>query len=112
MLASNALPEELERYRLPYRLEATSSSTDTDNSRGQHRRSRHGASSDDAPSNNSGSSSQRIAPDPVMSADTYNHFRVTFQEYIAQADRKFAELDANHDGLISRNELLQTCDQK
>lgn len=46
-----------------------------------------------------------------MSADTNNDFRVTFQEYIAQADSKFAELDANHDSLISLDELLKSCGQ-
>jgi Ca2+-binding EF-hand superfamily protein len=111
------LPEELERYRLPYRQDTSSvsgnsQSSDAGSSGGQHRRSRHATSDDSGSSHASGKPYQNTAPDPVMSADTNNHFKVTLQDYIAQADRKFAELDADHDGNLSPDELLRTCKTK
>lgn len=44
-----------------------------------------------------------------MSADTNNDFKVTSQEFSVHAERTFIELDTNHDGLLSRDELLKTC---
>jgi Ca2+-binding EF-hand superfamily protein len=108
------LPEELERYRLPYRQDAAnepsvSPAPDGDNATAQHRHSRRGMPTDENGASHTGGSGPDRTPDPVMSADTNNDFKVTLQEYIAQADRKFAELDAHQTGAVSLDELLKTC---
>jgi Ca2+-binding EF-hand superfamily protein len=94
------LPEELERYRLPYRQDTTDRGT---------------SAADDAPphkghhSDESNGSAQNGAPDPVMAADVNNHFRVTLPEFLTQTDRVFQKLDPKHEGAINRDALLKTC---
>jgi hypothetical protein len=110
------LPEELERYRLPYRQDASPSNSgpyqtaESDNS-GGHRHGRHGSGSGNNSQSN-GSSGSSVELDPVMSADVHNTFRVTPEDFLAQAERNFVELDINHDGSISLDELQKTCEQK
>lgn len=107
------VPEELERYRLPYRQDAsptagTAQTSDTDNSGGHHH-GRHGSSND---SQSNASSASHLEPDPVMAADVHNNFKVTLEDFLAQADRNFAELDTDHDGLITLKALLKRCERK
>jgi len=47
--------------------------------------------------------------DPVMSADTGLHFRVTRDEFMTQAGEIFAKLDTKHDGLVRRDAVLSRC---
>ena len=111
------LPEELERYRLPYRQDASTGSsgsyqtTEGDNSGGHHR-GRHGSGNGNSSSQPHASSGSSLEPDPVMSADVHNNFKVTPEDFLAQADKNFENLDANHDGLIKIDELLKTCERK
>ena len=109
------LPEELDRYRLPYRQgpaaegyppqSASANAPDGETKRRRH----HAASSDGGTSARTGGHAQTELADPVMSADTNNDFKVTPQEFSVHAERTFIELDAKHDGLVSRAELLKTC---
>ncbi len=46
-------------------------------------------------------------PDPVMAADTSLRNRVDLPEFLAHAERVFAATDADHDGRLSRAEVLQ-----
>lgn len=99
------LPEELERYRLPFRQTAETDAGQGDNSgESQHKHGR-GNRGD----NGSSQPPPGDQPDPVMSADTDNRFRVTFDEFMAQAKNKFASLDADHNGSLSRDEVLKLC---
>ena len=47
--------------------------------------------------------------DPVMSADKSLSFKVSREDFIAQANEDFAELDKNHDGKLSKEELVASC---
>jgi Ca2+-binding EF-hand superfamily protein len=47
--------------------------------------------------------------DPVMSADRSLKFKVSHDDFIAQAAETFAKLDAKHDGLIPKERLLDVC---
>jgi len=47
--------------------------------------------------------------DPVMSADKSLSFKVSREEFIAQANENFAEFDKNHDGKLTKEELADTC---
>ncbi|WP_162305861.1 EF-hand domain-containing protein [Oleisolibacter albus] len=49
----------------------------------------------------------RVAVDPVMSADTNADFRVSLAEMRAQAERRFAQFDANRDGRLSLDEVVE-----
>ena len=112
------LPEELERYRLPYRQDTTPErrhappSYDTGDGSGPerpHRRGHREASEDESHRDRTGESTQGGLPDPVMSADLNNDFRVTPQEFMARMERTFVELDADRNGAVSRDELLKSC---
>jgi hypothetical protein len=50
--------------------------------------------------------------DPVMSADTNLDNKVTLEEFMTYAQKKFLELDSNHDGVLSRDEVLARCSPK
>ena len=50
--------------------------------------------------------------DPVMSADKSLSFKVSKEDFTAQAHEVFAELDKNHDGLISRGEVVENCPKR
>ena len=47
--------------------------------------------------------------DPVMSADTDLDFRVSRDEFLAQAGETFAKLDTARDGRVTRDAVLKTC---
>ena len=47
--------------------------------------------------------------DPVMSADKSLSFKVSREDFIAQANENFAEWDKDHDGKLSKDELVATC---
>ncbi len=47
-----------------------------------------------------------------MSADTNLDNKVTPEEFMAYARKKFLELDSNHDGTLSRDEVLARCGAK
>lgn len=51
----------------------------------------------------------RDRPDPVMIADVTLRNRVTLAEFLAYARQNFAELDANRDGRLSKDELIRSC---
>ena len=88
------LSEELERFRLPYRQQASAESYSAERS-DQHKHKSEMSRSD--------------LPDPVMSADTNNDFRVTLDEFMGQASSKFSALDTDHNGAINHDEALQQC---
>lgn len=105
------LSEELERYRLPYRQDtnpvvANAGSGTKNDSTPKHRGNRHENMDDD---NRSDTSSQSPEPDPVMSADTNNDFRVSLQEFKAQAEKLFAGYDTYHDGHVRLDAILKAC---
>ncbi len=47
--------------------------------------------------------------DPVMSADTNLDFKVTLDEFTAQAQDLYKHIDADHDGKIERMEMMAAC---
>jgi hypothetical protein len=47
-----------------------------------------------------------------MSADVNLDNRVSAEEFQAQATRVFAGLDRNHDGRLSKDEVLAACSAK
>lgn len=51
-------------------------------------------------------------PEPVTSSDADFDGRITLAEFLAAADRRFDELDRNHDGKLTLSELPQTVQQK
>ena len=56
-----------------------------------------------------GGNDPRIEPDPVMSADTSLRFQVTKKDFMDQAVRRFARLDMNHDGRVTKSEAMYWC---
>ena len=56
-----------------------------------------------------GGNDPRVEPDPVMSADTSLRFQVTKKDFMDQAVRRFARLDMNHDGRITKTEAMYWC---
>ena len=112
--------EELERFRQPYRQQDSSEETPAGQkaNAGQSQEGRHrGGGSRGGHGNGGVSSEQNNQPrgdtsDPVMSADTNLDFKVTPDEFTAHARKTFIELDGNHDGVLSREEVLARCPQK
>ena len=51
----------------------------------------------------------RDRPDPVMIADVTLRNRVTQAEFLTYERQNFAELDTNHDGRLSKDELTRSC---
>ena len=47
--------------------------------------------------------------DPVMSADTNLDFKVTLDEFVAQAKDLYKRIDADHDGKVERFEMMTAC---
>ena len=56
-----------------------------------------------------GGSDPRVEPDPVMSADTSLRFQVTKKDFMDQAARRFARLDIDKSGRLSRAEAMNWC---
>jgi hypothetical protein len=84
-------PDELARYRAPYEVDTV---------RGQ--------------SEESADHGEKIVrmieqADPVMLADVQLRNRVNLAEFMAYADRNFADLDANHDGRLVKSEIEGVC---
>ena len=50
-----------------------------------------------------------ISADPVMSADTKLNFKVSTDDFLAQAKDVFRGLNAAHDGRLSRAEVMSWC---
>ena len=51
----------------------------------------------------------RVEPDPVMSADTSLRFQVTKKDFLDQAARRFAKLDLDHAGRITKPQAMLWC---
>jgi hypothetical protein len=49
--------------------------------------------------------------DPVMSADKTLSFKVTLEDFVAQANDVFNGLDAAHDGRVTRSSVLAICEK-
>lgn len=64
------------------------------------------------PYRQSGRNIQSSGADPVMSADTNFDMKVTREEFLKQSSETFDRLDANHDGMIARDELQPVCAQQ
>ncbi|MDB5359183.1 MAG: hypothetical protein JWO51_480 [Rhodospirillales bacterium] len=56
-----------------------------------------------------GGNDPRVEPDPVMSADTSLRFQVTRKEFMDQAARRFARLDMDHNGRVTKAEAMYWC---
>jgi len=56
-----------------------------------------------------GGNDPRIEPDPVMSADTSLRFQVTKKDFMDQAARRFAALDIDRSGRITKAEAMRWC---
>ncbi len=81
-------PDELARYRAPFEADTPRQT--------------------EPPSDGAGRRSVE-QPDPVMLADVDLRNRVTLAQFMAYADRNFADLDANHDGRLVKTEILRVC---
>jgi len=88
-------PAELAQYRRPY---APPPLPDQESGR----RRRGGA-------DNARAAIAKDRPDPVMLADVRLRNRVSRNDFMAYANTNFAGLDTNHDGRLSRAELVATC---
>lgn len=110
--------EELERFRKPYRadmpIDAEKQAKDSsDRSPRGERAERKGGGRfgpDTDPRDHGGTPT--AMPDPVLSADTNNDFKVTLEEFMAQAQSTFNDLDADRDGVLSKDEALRVCKPK
>ncbi|MDD5587472.1 MAG: hypothetical protein PHY92_11075 [Alphaproteobacteria bacterium] len=111
------LSEELERFRKPYREYVTETSGNQQNSKTEsrekppRRRLEKPEDSNNSSNHRAESRSPRIQADPVMTADINNDFKVTFTEYLAQAQKTFNETDADHNDLLSGDEIQTFCEQ-
>jgi hypothetical protein len=56
-----------------------------------------------------GGGDPRVEPDPVMSADTSLRFLVTKKDFIDQAARRFARLDMEHTGRLTKQQAMYWC---
>lgn len=84
-------PDELARYRAPYEVDTA------------RRQSEEGA-------DHGGRIVRTIEQaDPVMLADVQLRNRVNLAEFMAYADRNFADLDTKHAGRLDKPEILGVC---
>jgi hypothetical protein len=116
------VPEELERFRLPYRQplpaarhhQDAAETTDNEGSPSHHRHHAPGdagageITSDATPVARTPRARNAAQPDPVMSADTGLDFKVTLDAFLIQSAVTFARLDAGHGGL-TRAGVLGLC---
>lgn len=105
-------PAELAQYRAPYENDtmaaqpgAAETSAQPNGGEGRRRQRHNGA----AGSRSSGAGAGTDQADPVMVADVQLRFRVSLAEFLAFETRKFAALDKDGDGRLTKDELLQTC---
>jgi hypothetical protein len=104
---------DLSVFRAPY--EPVPGSEHNVDSRAQDDTSGPRGSSDGSSGKGNGADSRRRGPsidtraDPVMSADKTLSFKVTQDDFIAQARDIFESLDHNHDGRVTREAVLGTC---
>lgn len=95
------VPAELAQYRAPYAAEAQRQEPEPEEPETRGRRgAQRGASS---------LPTFQDRTDPVMIADVNLHNQVTLAQFLAYARRNFAGLDSDHDGRLSRDEVLATC---
>jgi hypothetical protein len=117
-------PDELQRYREPYRFSGKVASDRTadqqaspDGTGSGHRSGRRngGASASSAgggrQAGNMGTSGSDVA-DPVMLADSTLRMQVSSADWLAHAQHAFAELNLAHDGRLTRDEILRPCREK
>ena len=50
--------------------------------------------------------------DPVMSADKSLSFKVSREDFIAQANEIFTDLDKDRDGKLTKDELVASCPER
>jgi hypothetical protein len=106
-------PEELARFRAPYtdnRQAMVPPSDERPDGGGDAAESRRGRRQEgpSQPSRGTGHASLTQA-DPVMSADTDLDFRVSHQEFLAQAEAIFKRLDSDHQGTITKPATEASC---
>jgi len=99
-------PPELSAYRAPYRPEP----------RIRQRRDRGEKRPfwdwDNGDQEEAGDLPRNNLPDPVMAADTNLDQRVSLAEFRIYARRKFATLDLDRDGKLSRDEVQRLCKRR
>jgi len=105
--------EEVERFRQPYRQQApgeiASPGPHGNAAQPQPGGHKHGEAKGDQGSNADEAHDDSDTSDPVMSADTDLDFKVTSEEFMIHAQKIFLELDSNHDGALSLDEVLARC---
>jgi Ca2+-binding EF-hand superfamily protein len=111
------LAEEVGRFRLPYEQQSDAgASAQGDQGSGSQqagrRQDRRGGSHGGKSGNSPSEANPADQPDPVMSAGTGGDFKVTPDEFLTQARNIFAEIDADHHGVLSRDDVLKTCEPK
>lgn len=84
-------PDELARYRAPFEV---------DTARRQ---------AEESPERGGRILRTTEQPDPVMLADVQLRNRVNLAEFMAYADRNFADLDTKHAGRLDKPEILGVC---
>ena len=102
--------EEVERFRMPYReisVAAPAEETDSTPAPARGRGRRHNGE-------NSGDKKTEMEGglDFVMSADTNLDYKVTPDEFMAHARKKFTELDSDRNDSLNKMEVSATCEQK
>jgi hypothetical protein len=116
-------PDELQRYREPYRFSgkvASDRTADQDSlpssaESGHRAGRRNGGAGSSAgggrQAGNMGTSGSDVA-DPVMLADSTLRMQVSAADWLAHAQRAFAELNLAHDGRLTHDEVLRSCREK
>lgn len=99
-------PAELAIYRAPYAAAAASAQAPRPGAR-PHAARGQPAGAPQGRGDTGGSLSDEA--DPVMVADTSLRNQVSLADFLSYADRRFAALDANHDGELTREEALSSC---
>lgn len=99
-------PPELSIYRAPYAAAAAPAQAPRPGARPHAARGQAGGAPQGR-GDTGGSLSDEA--DPVMVADTSLRNQVSLADFLSYADRRFAALDANHDGQLTREEALSSC---
>jgi len=94
-------PAELQEYRTPFVREGRVRTAPGDSASGERPARRRGEG--EAPSGYD-------RPDPVMSADTTLRNKVSEADFMAQAERRFHQIDAARNGRLTADELIKACD--